>query len=91
MSENSLVILHLRNENSKLRDLFTNKEAEIERNIKIDVEKFEEEIERNYKNHNNSRKLLEKKVKDIESSQSELAENLFEIEEKIKVLEEAIG
>lgn len=55
------------------------------------MEKFEEEIERNYKNHNNSRKLLEKKVKDIENSQSELAENLFEIEEKIKVLEEAIG
>lgn len=27
LSENSLVILHLRNENSKLRDLFSNKEA----------------------------------------------------------------
>ena len=91
LSENSLVILHLKNESAKLKDMFDNRYAEIERNIKIDVEKFEEEIERNYKNHNNSRKLLEKKVKDIENSQIQLAENLYDIEQKVKVLEESLG
>lgn len=65
-------MLKLRNESAKLKDMFDNKYQEIERNIKIDVEKFEEQILRNYKNHNNSRKLLERKVKDIEDSQVEL-------------------
>jgi hypothetical protein len=62
-------MLNLRNESAKLKDLFDNRYQEIERNIKIDVEKFEEQILINYKNHNNSRKLLEKKVRDIAESQ----------------------
>lgn len=77
ISDNALLILNLKNESAKLKTLFDAKYEEVQRNIKLDVEKFEEEIQRNYKNHNNSRKLLERKVGDIESSQMELAENLY--------------
>ena len=77
ISDNALIILSLKNSSAKLKNMFDGKFEEIQRNIKIDVEKFEEDIQRNYKNHNNSRKLLERKVGDIESSQLELAENLF--------------
>ena len=86
ISDNALLILSLKNESAKLKNMFDAKFEEIQRNIKIDVEKFEEDIQRNYKNHNNSRKLLERKVGDIESSQLELAESLFEIERKVKTL-----
>lgn len=86
ISDNALLILSLKNESAKLKNMFDGKFEEIQRNIKIDVEKFEEDIQRNYKNHNNSRKLLERKVGDIESSQLELAESLFEIERKVKTL-----
>lgn len=73
ISDNSLIILSLKNEMAKLHNMFDTRYDEIQRNTTIDVEKFEEEIQRSYKNHNNSRKLLEKKVKDIEGSQMELA------------------
>lgn len=91
ISDNALVILSLKNESAKLKTIFDAKFDEIQRNIKLDVEKFEEQIQRNYKNHTNSRKLLERKVGDVENSQQQLAEDLFQIEQKVRLLEESLG
>lgn len=35
--------------------------------------------------------MLEKKVKDIEISQVELAESLYNVELKVKILEQSLG
>ena len=40
ISDNALIILNLKNESAKLKNMFDGKFEEIQRNIKIDVEKF---------------------------------------------------
>lgn len=46
----------------------------------MDVSKFEEEVKRTFKNHNNLTKMLEKKVEEIRFSQEELAISLAQID-----------
>ena len=43
-------------------------------------------MNKNYKNHENKKQMLEKKVKDIENSHGLLASNMYDILEKLKVL-----
>lgn len=42
---------------------------ETERNFKLDVAKFEEDVHRTFKNHTNLTKILERKVEEIKFSQ----------------------
>jgi hypothetical protein len=64
---------------------------ETERNFQLDVAKFEEELQRTFKNHTNLTKILERKVEEIRFSQEELALSLSLIEERVQGMTEALG
>ena len=55
------------------------------------MSKFEEEVQRMFKNHTNLTKLLERKVEEIKMSQEELAMSLAQIEDRVQVMHEALG
>jgi ParB-like chromosome segregation protein Spo0J len=91
LSENQLFLLNLKNEKARLTSIFDVRVEETERNFKLDVAKFEEEIQRMFKNHTNLTKILERKVDEIKFSQEELAFSLSQIEERVQGMQEALG
>ncbi len=58
MSENQLFLLNLNNERKRLESIFEVRVEETERNFKLDVAKFEEDVNRTFKNHINLTKIL---------------------------------
>ncbi len=61
------------------------------RNFDVDIEKFHQDINRIFKVHNNSNKLVVKKLKQIEEEQSNLQKDLKQMEERVQSMETLFG